>query len=830
MIKIVRKAYSLQIDSRTGIVQRLSVPTDPAGINLAHVGNGFGAMVFTRRDEESVYMQPNNRPGILPGGDVVNFREHCAYASLASLAPDRAVFSNPVTKHKIRYVFAEEYFDLWLEGELPLANQVGLELDLAFMDLRQADPPEYQYTVKCPYRSADRSLCYVFLERVVPPGLLVSALTPAAAWRLLYHGRIPNHYIEFGSFWAVQGLQMLCRFDNNIDQDEKLGPVQFGIRISFPEDIWQARLSIVRQAGIPIITAPFTGGSIGDLIPFQVDGPAVGAELKTPSGNIGPVPLTRANDNASIGSIRLAEEGFYMLRAWNKEGRGGDCVLHGGPQALPALQRSVKTLDPLLDQCQAENQYGFQALCLARQWFGPDQRHDAILYDAIVRIGMQGVANPGPPFPPKAPTYVARNARRSGRWYLFAPAPEPHTYMGKAFSPFHLNQYERIQDAFEWIRTHLYAADAFENDAFYEQSVRIGQALLKDNIADNGCVYRLGENPFDIHDYTTVIAPLQSLAELYLQMNKRNDPRAGQFKEAGLKIADYLVKRNLDFPTEGISPQQRWTEDGSMACTALSLLFAYLYLQNKSEYLAAARQVLEYHEPWRMDVPDVRMQDSSYRYWETQWENDGEGRAINAGHAWTLWQAEAFYYYALITGDPNYLLHSYNGYRTNFCKFMPDGTSYACFTPDYLPDRLRKKAPMHSYPSTRDRAISYYLWPRSVRTWFRTAAIIEPRSLGIIERMGPVVLNGRLSENSGWHEFTSNAPFFDRLFLFCPRIRPLRVFTTSPVDVLFKTGDLKIKTGIVNKSAAGELISSASITPEHAMIEIEISCKGGDVS
>jgi hypothetical protein len=37
-----------------------------------------------------------------------------------------------------------------------------------------------------------------------------------------------------------------------------------------------------------------------------------------------------------------------------------------------------------------------------------------------------------------------------------------------------------------------------------------------------------------------------------------------------------------------------------------------------------------------MDAPDARVRGSSCRYRETQRENDGEGRAINAGHPGTL--------------------------------------------------------------------------------------------------------------------------------------------------------------------------------------------------
>jgi hypothetical protein len=755
-------------------------------------------------------MVPTNFPEG-PKGDVVQFREHHLYAHIIEATEDRIVCENPITKHTITYDLCDTYFDLWLEGELAFANQVALDLDVAFMDLRQTDPPEYQYTVKCPYRSEDRSLCYVYLDRVVPPGLLITALGPAAAWRLRYNGQV---FVNNGADLAVQGLQMIWRFDTGIDPGAAPGPVKFGVRVCFPNNIREARSFIAREMGIPIITAPVLGGEVGGSYSFQIEGPAVGAEIRSPSEVVSTVPLTSIGPGKHMGRVTTKEAGFYTLRAWNHEGRGGDCVFHSGTPALETMGRATSTLDLVPEYLHCEGQYWAQAFCLAREWVGPNTRHDALIYDALVRIGMQGVKFSGLPARPPHDTYLATDFPRDRDGYLEVPLPKSHVYLGKTFAPFHLHNWERVQDAFELVRTYLHAWRAYENIEFYEHAVRIADAHINDNVDSRGQIYRLSEGGLDTRDYTTVTAPLQSLTELLTEMEQRHDPRAVRLRQTCVSIADYLVRRGLEFPTEGHPPNQRWTEDGSISCTALSLLSAYHFIERKPAYLDMARRVLEYHEAWRMDAPDARMLDSSYRYWETKWDNDGEGDAINAGHAWTLWRAEALYYYALASGNALRLLQSYNGFLTNFCKFMPDGTSYSCFTPDFIPDRLRERKPMHSYPQTRDPSLSYYLWPRAAKTWLRTCAIVDPVDVGYSPELGPLILNGTANWSGGTLIVHPIAPFCSCLFFLTHTIKNARIENHRPFTALFVPGSYAVVTGIQsgpeNREAKGITVQSVN--------------------
>lgn len=782
---MTQRKYDLDINRQTGTVDRLSLASDPAGINLAHKSTltAFGTMAYTRFDEPAE-MKPSDLPANV---EAVHLNERRAYAPVVESCEDRIVGRNPVTGHTVTYELGVDGFDLWLEGDLPCVNQVGLDLDVAFMDVNQDAPAEYQYTAQSPYCSEDRSVCYVYLSRPTGPGMLIVALTPAL-WRLRYGrggfgevGWIPRAYSA--PLHAVLGLQMLGRVDSALDPASKPGPFRQGVRIRFPENLREARRYMEREMGLPLLSAPTLGCEAGDSLRFAASAPATGAELVAPDGNATPVELRRVDDDTQAGEVAPKAEGFYTIRAWDDRGHASDMVLRCGAPWTETLRRSLVDLRPPAS-INAEGQYWASSMMLAREWFGPDAQMDRYLYDLLVRILMQGVDDST--LPPLEPTHLVEKASRDERWFRRAPVPEAHEFAGTSFSPYHMYQCDRVQDATGMIELMLLAARAYEEPAFFKQAVRMAEAVVADNIDETGRIYTTSRyDPNVTNDYTSVIAPLQNLTQLWREMAKRGHHQADRMKETILKVADYLVERGLDFPTEGALPHQRWTEDGSIACTALSLLYVYLHVEAKPAYWDMARKALDFHESWGIDAPDVRMLGSSYRYWETQWENDQEGRAINAGHPWTLWQAEALYWYALAARDPRRLLQSYNGYWTNRCKFMPDGSTYSCFTPDYIPDRPRRFELVHSYPRTPDTCISYYLWPRAAETWLRTAAIVDANSAGCDADCGPVPLNARLEDNpDGSRTLIPHAPFLDRVLLFAQGLGEIHVQTDRPVEIV----------------------------------------------
>ncbi len=775
-----KRSYSIKLQPESGIVERLSIPSDPPGINLASRTEltGFGAMAYVPRSEKSIWMADSGFP---LNTQSVHMDEKRVFAPVREVGENYAICRNSIKGHTVKYEFDDDYFDIWLEGDLPDCDQVALDLDVPFMDFRQDDPPEYQFTVKSPYRSEDRSLCYMFLARPTGPGMLFTCLTPAAGWRLRY-GRYytaPSQYIL--PTHAIHGLQMVARFHSAIDKEATPGPIKLGVRISFHDTLYEAQKFISRSLKVPLLNAIVQGGEKGTRINFSTIGEATGAELICPDGKKQEVILKNASSDKYTGTIELGDEGFYKLRTWNNTNRGSDLILHSGISWSETMNRSLATLDPILP-VNAEASYWIHSMCIARMIFGKNLQHDKYLFDALIRIKMQGMPIPIELSETEA-THIALKMPKDGKWYLHAAIPEPHHFLGKTYSPFHYYKKERIQDSFADIQLFILAAKAFKCNEFIEHAVRMADALISDNIDESGVVYRLTEDGTDLIDYTTVICPLQAIIDLTVELENRKDKRAERYRALTGKIADFLVHRDLFFPTEGVSPHERWTEEGSIACTALSLLYAYWYIGKRREWLDAAGKVLDYHESWCLNAPDVRMNGSTNRYWETQWEGDGEGRAICAGHGWTLWRAEADFFWALATLDAKRLINSWNGFETSRCKFFPNGYVASCFTPDYLPDRPTRYELVHSYPIKPDRSLSYYVWPRLLETWMRTVAVVDnPEDKTLL------TLNCHAEFDISTNRFVIKplAPLFNRIIIISDCDKHLYVEYDKPFEICSK--------------------------------------------
>lgn len=753
MIHIVKPLYHVELNDRSGTVDRLYMTHDMNAVNLVHK-DPFAAF-------GSLSVSPRNKPWRLEdtaspiGKKSYVFPEQRFFSQFVRRENDQYEFMNSQTGHRSVYRFDDQGFELRTWGDFPQGDQIALDLNMAFLDLRQNDPEENQFTVKSFYTGEDRSLCYVYLARVCTgEGILIHSLAPGAVWRLRY-GRSP----------AIDGLQFVFRFSEQIDPSAHAGePVDACVYLSFhrsdsPEKTFRQALEfLAEREDLPLLDVPVKSAFAGQSVDFSLRGEAE-LELYMPDGVTEKlIPETR--------KIRLPAEGFYRLTSRNRAGKTYEVVLHGALDYFKLLERSRSGLTPIFRSCNAECYSWVQAMCLAHLWIGPDPRMNDYLHDALICVGRQGL--PGDSFPGRIPPPEESRTRMEkrlpgrehyatdGKFMIGAPAPFAHECDGQHYPKGHIYQSHRIQDGFAFIHVYLYAAKAFRCDTFYEYAVEIAKAHLEPHLCEDGAIRRLSVWEQIQIDYTTVICPLLSCAELYREMMARNDPRAAEIGECCLKIADYLLKRGLQFPTEGTGVHMRWTEDGSIACTALSLLAAYHWIKPDKRYLDMVEKVLRYHEYWHIQSNDVRCDDTTFRYWETQWENEGEGHSFNSGHAWNLWRGEALFLYAEAVRNFDAFRQSFNAYQANLCNHHPDGRTSSCFTPDYLPERPGRLDLYHCFPRQTDRAMSFYVWPRLYHTWLETVVIRQSLD-------GPTeVLNGYI-ENS---RLIPSAPHLNRIYLF----------------------------------------------------------------
>ena len=757
MFSVVRKKYALGLNERAGTVDVLHEPGDSPDITLTHRDRfaAFGSLSVTPRGVPWE-LKDNGSP---LGVKSYVFQERRLFAQFREGDAGHAVFENSVTGHRVEYRFEDDSFSVRWHGEFPEADQIAVDLNPAFLDLRQNEPKEDQFTFQSFYADEQRELGYAYFSRVGGGGhgMLIYAPSQCAGWRLRY-GASPD----------IHGFQLIRRFSEQIDPAADLLPLlDFSVNVSFHDSLDDALAHLAEKEDLPLLSAPVKAAYPGEPLKFAVRGTAE-ISLISPDGSERMIPAENG-----LGQVVLESEGFYRLAARNASGKYYELVLHCVLPPLTLLKRSRAHMTPFFRSFNAENQAWVQGMLQAHRLLGPDERMNGYLHDFLSLIGQQGRPDNFPgKIPPPEESLIHLERRCPEREHytkidgLFrgAPSPCPFEFDGMQFPAGHIWKWHRIQDGFAFVQTYLYAAQAYHYEPYYEYALELARAHIHSHQREDGAIVKYSQWEKCMVDYSTVISPLLSLAELYDEMKIRNDARREEIAESCIRLTEYLLKRGMEFPTEGIPVHLRWTEDGAISCTALSLLACYTSIRADRRYLDFAEEVLRFHESWHIRTNDVRSSDATFRFWETQWENEGEGHSVNCGHAWNLWRGEAMFYLGAAKHDPKAFLESWNTFQTVLCNQHPDGSVSSCFTPDYLPERPRRLELYHRYPaSVGGGVLASYVWPRLVRTWFRSGVVFEDPVSGVL------TLNGRLADDG---KFIPYAPEFRTLYDFRNREKP----------------------------------------------------------
>ena len=294
----------------------------------------------------------------------------------------------------------------------------------------------------------------------------------------------------------------------------------------------------------------------------------------------------------------------------------------------------------------------------------------------------------------------------------------------------------RIQEAYGGVNILLDAWRVYGDRDYLETAVSVMQARLERDLGEDGGLYRHGSDGTTaaVADYTTVTCMVLPVVGLALELQELDDPRAEQFRLAAEKIADFVVARGFSFPTEGgehpdVTGEM---EDGSISCSALTVMYVAAHIIDKPSYRQFAKEVLTFHDAYSSYTPHPVMYRSSLRWWETIWEGDADGPAVCFGHAWSLWRAEAQYWYGLLEHDDARLYDSYQGFMGNYAKSQADGRMYTIYQYESLAGgavttngREMTYELTDGFPQTVDRTMSYYLFGRDFECWQQTLAIVS---------------------------------------------------------------------------------------------------------
>lgn len=649
--------------------------------NLADVGGELGSACFTLKSDDLKTMEHD---------PLDQYRDRrTKYDRCSAESENSIAFTDSENRITTEYILDERGAIIHSETDNSEISEFGINLELNFMD----KPDKHwqgQLLPTTPYTSSKGGYMYYIMSR--PNGKFFSAVatTPCDGWKIKY-----SPY-ELGHF--MLNLQFLASFDKLYNGSERK---EISMRLRCADTLDEAFRQISEELNKPLVHIIKSGGTDGSA-EVKVYGKADFLELCAPSGKVTETDLS--------GHIPLTEFGMYTVTPIYKNMRGLDAVLWHGTDLISLFDKSCDAIEepyhPDRNLCEGGC---FLWAMLLNMRLGNHLR-----YDKVARKELDIIMA-------KTDEYIER------RTIL------PFPYDG--FSAYHVYKSSRVQEQFFGVSILLEAYRVYKDESILEYAIASLNELVQ-NWMQNGMVYN-GK------DYTTVCCPMIPLVDMALFLKEQSDPRAEVFETAAAQMAEYLDKRGFDFPTEGHEKetQNPTLEDGPISCTALALFYYCAHIKRNDSYIEFAKEIMRFHNAWSMSTPDARINGSSFRWWETLWEGDGQGPAICAGHAWTIWRAESLFWGGILCRDDNMLLDSWNGFVTNFAKIQSDGSMYSCFEVDYFRggglDGIKQSLLQlsgentdieytlaHSYPKHKDNSLSRYVWARSFDTWLKTAAVL----------------------------------------------------------------------------------------------------------
>lgn len=676
-----KKSYHVKLSACTGTLAALR---DSKGEELTDRNRSFGSICYTLPTDD---LTVGEKPAMTPWVDREALWEH------ADICGDTVLLAQETLALKGKYQFLEEQIHFELEQTGPICSEVGINIPLHFLGKKGGDY-RTQLIPTTPYTSSETEIQYWYLDSPEGQKLLLVA-SGARAWKLDYED-VCGHFF-------IKNLKWLYQLDKLYGEENEAPKLV--LDIFFPDSFPGALSMLSAHLKRPVSYAEVYWVGVGEQVVIHVLGDADLLELYRGGRKVAEVPLY-----GKQAVVPLPEPGIY--RAVPRRGalRGLECVVGAIDPYETLFRKNIKSLKKPYhcDRGLCEGGVWAQAACLHQRLLGFDEDVEKRLEEQMADI-------------------LGEDSVRISRCTI--PAVET-----EGWPAYHVYHSLRTQEAFFGVSFFVEAYRTYGRRQYLEYAVKIMETLEENYILEDGQVIRrTALHGKEYMDYTTVTAPVIAVVDLARLLKELGDARTKHYEGLAEKIADYLVKRGFHFPTEGgrVELTEPEMEEGSISCTALSVLYVCYWVRRKEAYICFAGEVLKLHENLCMKTPDVRMHRSTLRWWETLWEGDKDGPAICAGHAWTLWRGEADFYYGLLTKEPEAFLKSYHAFGTNLVKIGPDGSSYACYQPDQIPgggfhDRAQEveQKLKGGYPKNKDQSLSKYLWVRMEHTWWNTCVVL----------------------------------------------------------------------------------------------------------
>jgi hypothetical protein len=748
--KIENDYYELAIDRKNGELKELYDRGDPGRTNLVL---GFRKYSFGK-----LFKSKNNN------FQFINLK-------LKKFLQNKSIeFIDKTGKNFLSYNFFEKFFEINFSIDGEKADRTGIELDFNFVNCPGSKNWKNQIIPTSPYWGSNSEDGFYLMSRPMGSYVVLVFSEPISCWRIKYS--------DFGHH--LLGFQVLLKVGDLKFPNHKGLPSynKSSIRIGFAKNLENAYLRINEIGHFPVVYSPFSGGIAKTNLPIKVIGNVDDLTLINPDKK--EKSITSSLDKDGFATILMDRPGKYQIEVKYSEKKLIYSFFNANnwEKIIKKVAEFGTNYFQLKEGCFARaidsNTLKYEGLKVIGGYsFGdPHEEHSCgsgefggfLCWTVLKRMLQFGETNK---LKKSTKNYFLSWALQKGvkdkKYFPNAISPVEQEFMGYKFSPGHLYK-EQLYIQYEgWFLEQFCDYFIFTKDKSRLTDIKLIAAhMINEHQDKNGALINISchnRGIFQRVDYTTCATPVIGLIKAG-KLLKREGFNVGEEILLGAeKACDHLVERGMKFPTETI-PGVNFIDEGSIACTALTLIYAYIYLKQKIEYKKMAQVFLKLHDNWIIKTPLISLYGSSFRYWENSWETKDWGPSINGGHSWTIWASEAKYYNYFIERKFSDLIDSFSGFISNMPKVRDDGAIYSSFTPDYITGdfdhngyKFKAKYLAHDFPKGTFVTSGSYFLIRASETWFYTS--------GLGHWKGKLIaLNGILEKDS---RFISQAPHFKKL-------------------------------------------------------------------
>ena len=565
-------------------------------------------------------------------------------------------------------------------------SEFGLSFPFNFMGKKNGGGWSNQYLLNSPYSSVGNDFKYCYLTNPNGKNLIVFPKGHCDGWKCDYSSEFcPGHFFL--------ELEFLANFDKAYKTESHSRRLDLYL---FEADCFESAIDAVcRTLGVPALTYEKSFAKAGQKFILRVHGLCdevrCGGQIYTPRG----------------GTVQVPAVGYGLVSAvpYYKGVRGMEAVFFVYDDIAACYKRAMDSVS------EDDLQYTDENLCEHQCW-------ESAMLRYMLRYGQREE------YLQKLKPALAIILEQDEKKAL--PRRTIFDKGHKNAPPYSIFESNRIQEQLFGVTILTDAYRLTGEEKYFRYLTGALDCVLQHHF-DHGMIYTDFLNG-GREDYTTVCCLIIPFIDAALVLAEDHPSYAEKYRRAAGEIADYLYHRK-EFHTEAYVSEETEPEmeDGSISCTALSLLYYAAKIERREEYIARAKEILDLHEPWVTHTPISPCFHSSLRWWETFWEGDATGPSICFGHAWTIWRAEADYWYWFLTKDERYRLKALNGFMSNFSKAEKDGKMYACYNLDYIPGggfatdckktvlKIRQGKPKRA-----DSGLSRYVWVRASETVLTT--------------------------------------------------------------------------------------------------------------